>query len=243
MRVGSSSASPERSRRANGAGASQPRPLRSHDAAHQRDSRWNARRSRPGPAPRRPARRRARQQRVALGGADREAGEVVVAVGVHARHLRRLAADQRAAGLRQPSAMPATTARACVDVELAGGEVVEEEQRLGALHHDVVDAHRHQVDADRVVDARLDRDLELGADAVGAGDQHRIAEARRLQVEQARRSRPARPSRPAGRCARASGLIARPARRRRRCRRRRPCRSGAADCGRGRQASSQAHSC
>ena len=37
----------------------------------------------------------------------------------------------------------------------------------------------------RVVQAGLDRDLELGADAVGGGDQDRILEARRLEVEQA----------------------------------------------------------
>ena len=53
----------------------------------------------------------------------------------------------------QPAAMPLTTSAATGDVELAAGEVVEEEQRLGALHEDVVDAHRHQVDADRVVAA------------------------------------------------------------------------------------------
>ena len=52
---------------------------------------------------------------------------------------------------RQPSAMPSTTTGADFGVELAGGEVVEEEQRLGALHHQVVDAHGDQVDADRVV--------------------------------------------------------------------------------------------
>ena len=33
--------------------------------------------------------------------------------------------------------------------------------------------------------AGLDRDLELGADAVGGGDQDRIAETRALEVEQA----------------------------------------------------------
>ena len=57
----------------------------------------------------------------------------------------------------------------------AGGEIIEEEQRLGALHHQIVDAHRHQVDADRVVPPGLDRELQLGADAVGGGDQHRVA--------------------------------------------------------------------
>ena len=84
----------------------------------------------------------------------------------------------------QPSAMPAMTAAADADVELAGGEVVEEEQRLGALHDDVVDAHGDEVDADGVVAAGLDGELELGADAVGAGDQHRVLVAARLEVEQ-----------------------------------------------------------
>ena len=71
-----------------------------------------------------------------------------------------------------------------VDAELAGGVVVEEEQRLGALHDDVVGAHRDQVDADRVVAAGLDRQAQLGADAVGAGDQHRLAVAVQRNLEQ-----------------------------------------------------------
>src|SRR3546814_17384780 len=62
-----------------------------------------------------------------------------------------------------------------VDIELAGGEVVEEEQRLGALHQHVVDAHADQVAADRVVAPQLLGELELGDDAVGAGDQQRFA--------------------------------------------------------------------
>ncbi len=109
-----------------------------------------------------------RQQLVALGRADREAREIVVAVGVHAGHLGRLAADQRAAGAAAAFGDAGDDAPAGLDLELAGRVIVEEEQRLGALHDDVVDAHRHQVDADRVGDARLDGDLELGADAVGA---------------------------------------------------------------------------
>ena len=42
----------------------------------------------------------ARQQRAALGGADRKAREIVVVAVIHARHLGGLAADQRAAGDR-----------------------------------------------------------------------------------------------------------------------------------------------
>ena len=58
-----------------------------------------------------------------------------------------------------------------VDVERGRRVIVEEEQRLRALHHDVVDAHRHQVLADRVEALGLDGELELGADAVGGCDQ------------------------------------------------------------------------
>ena len=78
---------------------------------------------------------------------------------------------------RQPSAMPAITERAVCHVELAAGEIVEEEQRLGALRQQVVDAHGDEIDADGGVPAGVDGDLELGADAVVGGDQDRVLEA------------------------------------------------------------------
>ena len=145
----------------------------------------------------------------ALDGADGEAGEIVVAVGIHAGHLGGLAADQRAAGLAAALG-DAGDDRASPrrDLELAGGEIVEEEQRLGALHDEVVDAHGDEVDADRVVLAGVDRELELGADAVGGRDQDRIAVAGRLRGRRGRRSRRAPPSVPARVVARASGLMA-----------------------------------
>ena len=81
--------------------------------------------------------------------------------------------------------MPLTMATPIFGRELPGGEIVEEEQRLGALDDDVVDAHRDEIDADRVVDAGLDGDLHLGADAVIGRDQDRILKAGRLEIEQA----------------------------------------------------------
>jgi len=59
-------------------------------------------------------------------------------------------------------------------LQLAGGEIVEEHQRFGAAHHEVVDAHRDEIDADRVVLVGHEGQLQLGADAVGAGHQHRL---------------------------------------------------------------------
>src|SRR5581483_11045096 len=70
-------------------------------------------------------------------------------------------------------------------IELAAGEVVEKEQRLGALHHEIVDRHRNKIDADCVVDAGLDGDLDLGADAVGGGDQDGVGKSGALEIEQA----------------------------------------------------------
>ena len=84
----------------------------------------------------------------------------------------------------QPWAMPADHARGHVRVERAAGEIIEEEERLRALHHHVVHAHRHEIDADRVVKARFDGDFQFRADAVVRGDEDGIAKARRLQVEE-----------------------------------------------------------
>ena len=69
-----------------------------------------------------------------LDDAHAEAGEVVVVAVVHARHLGRLAADQRAA--RQLAAVgdAADDGLGDVDAQLAAREVVEEEERLGAGH-------------------------------------------------------------------------------------------------------------
>ena len=75
----------------------------------------------------------ARQQGAALGGADGKAGQVVVARPVHARHLGRLAADQRRAG------QPAALGDACDDalgdrrVERAAGEIIEKGTRARRL--------------------------------------------------------------------------------------------------------------
>ncbi len=53
------------------------------------------------------------------------------------------------------------------------------------MHHDVVDVHGDEIDADPVMVAGLDRKLELGADPVGGGDQHRVGKTARLEIEQA----------------------------------------------------------
>ena len=63
-----------------------------------------------------------------------------------------------------PRVLPAELS---AEIELAAGEIVEKEQGLGTLHDDVVDVHGDEIDADRVVEAGVDGELQLGADAVG----------------------------------------------------------------------------
>ena len=126
-----------------------------------------------------------RQDLIAFDGADRKACEVIVPARIHAGHFRRLAAHQRTAGLKAPLGHALDHGRSDRDIKPAGCKIIEEEQGLCPLHHDVVDRHRHEVDAHRVMDPRFDGDLELGAHAIRAGHQKRILEARRLQVEQA----------------------------------------------------------
>ena len=77
-------------------------------------------------------------------------------------------------------------------VELARRQVVEEEQRRRALHGDVVDAVVDQVLADRVVNAQLKGDLQLGAHAIGARHQHRVGDTSRDRARTGRQSRQSR---------------------------------------------------
>ena len=126
----------------------------------------------------------ARQDLIALHRADRKAREIVVAALVEPGHLGGLAADQRAARLAAACGDPFHDLRADFGRELAAGEIVEKEQRLGALHDEIVHRHRDEIDPDRLVPAGLDRDHHLGADAVGSGDQNRVLETGALEVEQ-----------------------------------------------------------
>ena len=84
---------------------------------------------------------------------DREAGQVELVGGHDPGVLGRLAADQRAAGLTAALVHPGHDGGHRVRIDLAGGQVVEHEERLGTDAHQVVHAHGHQVEADRLVAA------------------------------------------------------------------------------------------
>src|SRR5438445_7528969 len=101
--------------------------------------------------------------------ADDDPGQVVIPERVDARHLGGLASQQRAACLTAGRGDAFDDLRENVRVELAGGEIVEEEHRAGAGRGDVVHAMVDDVDADAAMRGCSDRHLDLGADAIGAG--------------------------------------------------------------------------
>ena len=130
---------------------------------------------------------------VLLDDADAGAGDVVLVGAHHARVLGRLAAEQRTAGVAAAVGDAGADLGHPLRHDLAAGDVVEQEQRLGTAGDQVVDDHRDQVDADRVVDVHLLRDHQLRADAVGRRREDRVLVLLRVEPEQARRTRRCRP--------------------------------------------------
>ena len=80
-----------------------------------------------------------------------ETGQIVLARLVETGQLCGLAADERAARLLAAIGDAGNDLLSHAHLEMARSEVVEEEQRLGPAHHQVVHTHGHQIDADRVV--------------------------------------------------------------------------------------------
>ena len=111
-------------------------------------------------------------QLLLLGNGDTEAGQIEITVLVHAGHLCGLAADQRTTGLLAALGNALDDRRGDAGIELAGGVVIEEEQRLGAVDQHIVDAHRDQILAQPFDPSGFDTQPQLGADAIGAGHQH-----------------------------------------------------------------------
>ena len=111
--------------------------------------------------------------------ADAETGDVVIFPFIHARHFGSFTADQGTAGLFAAGADAGDHGSGSVHVQFAGGIVVEEEEGLGALHDEVIDAHGDQVDPHGVVLLQVDGQTQLGAHPVGTGDQYRFLVASR----------------------------------------------------------------
>ena len=132
----------------------------------------------------------------ALDHADDESGQIVFALGIKAGHLGGLAADQRAAVVLAGFGESLDDFFGDFRVELAGCQVIHEEQRRRALNGNVVDAVVYQVGADGVMNVHFEGQFQFGTDAIHAGDQDGIEVLRFIDRRTARQSRRSRSVRP-----------------------------------------------
>ena len=126
-----------------------------------------------------------RQRRTALHRSDGKAREIKVTIAVHSGHLGRLAPDQCTTRALATLGNAGNHPRPLFHRQLAGGKIIEEKQRLSPLTDQIIHAHCHQIDADPIQMARIDRDPQLGAHTIRGRHQNGIRIARRLEVEQA----------------------------------------------------------
>ena len=99
---------------------------------------------------------------------------VIFTVLVHSRHLGGLSAHEGASGLTASVSDSGHDGLHDLRTGLSLGHIVKEHKRFRTLGQNVVDAHRHGVDADGVVLVHRERQLELSADSVSSADQDRF---------------------------------------------------------------------
>ncbi len=103
---------------------------------------------------------------------------------IHSGHFGGFAANQGATGLSAALGNPLNHCRRSFDIQLAGGEIIEEEQRLSTLHDQVIDTHGNEINADRIVLSSINGDLQFRPDTVIGSNQNRIPEPGRFKIEQ-----------------------------------------------------------
>ena len=107
--------------------------------------------------------------------ADDGAADVVLPRFIKAGHLGGFAADEGAIIFGATAREAGDEFGEDVGLQFAGADVIEEEKRFRAEDGDVVHAMVDEVLADGVVAVHGEGELELGADAVGAGDEDGLA--------------------------------------------------------------------
>ncbi len=98
--------------------------------------------------------------------ADDRPGEIEVRRLIEPGHLGRLAAEQRHLVVAAGALNASDDLARDIGIELADGQIVEEEQRLRVEDEDVVHAVVDEIGADRAVASGLRGDQDLRPDAV-----------------------------------------------------------------------------
>ncbi len=145
---------------------------------------------------------------VAVDDADGSAAEVDLVLAVDPGQLCRLATEDRAPGCATHVRRTLDQLRDLLDVDRVGGDVVEEEQRLGAGREDVVDAMSREVGAAPAQPAGAAAEHELRSDRVRRGGQQAAVVDREEPGERAERACDSRGRRSTATAARSRSTIA-----------------------------------
>src|SRR5262245_4993936 len=116
--------------------------------------------------------------------ADDETSQIIFSVGKIIRMLGGLTPDQCTPRLTTPCSNSPHNHLGDIDIKLAADKVVQEEKRLGALSDNIIHTHRYKIDADGIVLLHHERHFELGPDAIGGRNKHRMTIASTLEIEE-----------------------------------------------------------
>lgn len=105
---------------------------------------------------------------------DAEAGEIIIVIAVEVGHDRGFTAEEAAIGLNATVGDTANDGFEEGRVVAGHGDIVEEEEGFGAGAEDIIDAHGDEIDPNRGVISSQLGDFELGADAIGTGNEERF---------------------------------------------------------------------
>jgi len=122
---------------------------------------------------------RAIDELLPLSETDAEAGHVELPGIIQPGHLGHLAAHQGAARLAATLGHTRHHLGHLRRDQPAHGDIIEEEDGPGSDGEHIVDRHGHEIDTHGVKPARLLGEEDLGAHAVGAGDEDRFLQVRR----------------------------------------------------------------
>ncbi len=111
------------------------------------------------------------------------ASQIVLAWGIHSGELGSLTAEQGASTLLAGRRDASDDFLRDVNVEPRCREVVEEKERPRPACDHIVDAHADQIEADCVVHAHCESNVEFRSHPVGTADQDRIFDVRRNAAE------------------------------------------------------------
>mmetsp|Transcript_41802 Transcript_41802/g.87748 ORF Transcript_41802/g.87748 Transcript_41802/m.87748 type:complete len:384 (-) Transcript_41802:1437-2588(-) len=127
-----------------------------------------------------------RQYPVLVNSPHAEPSQVIIPGRVHGRHLGCLPANEPAARPSAPLGNAPHNGSSLLNIQLSGGKVIQEEQRLSASDNEVVDAHGDKIDSHRLMLFGHVCHAEFGPNAICGADDDGIFRIvpRRGQVEE-----------------------------------------------------------